>query len=119
MQSFLPCHLEYLPTQEQIERVLRPLQTSQERCLNLFPATLWVRTCYASELAEAYDEISLAQGEAGIGPESTLDNEALYNLGTEWHRILKRIPSLCDSASAKDYSDDEWPIPPEDDPRCM
>jgi hypothetical protein len=107
---------EYVPTQDQIERVLQPHQAFQERCLSHSPTTLWLRTCYASELAGTYDEMTLARDETGIGPEATLDNEALYNLGTEWHHILKRIPSLCDKSSAQDY--DIESMPPADHPRC-
>jgi hypothetical protein len=107
---------EYIPTQEQIERVLRPHQTFQERYLNLVPTTLWLRTCYAPEFAGAYSEMTLALDEIGLGPEQMLDNKALYNLGTEWNHILKRIPSLCDKSSAQDY--DIESAPPPDHPRC-
>ena len=59
--------------------------------------TIWLRTCYASELNETYENMSRGLHFDGIIDQSAiLNDETLYAFEAAWDRILNRIPSLCD-----------------------
>jgi hypothetical protein len=86
-----------LPSQEQIMRILQPHQTIDERNLNVLgDRTIWLRTCYAPELDDIYQD--MAQGVAGhiVDPNAFLDDAALYDLEDAWDKVLLRLPALCD-----------------------
>ncbi|CAO2654310.1 Nn.00g110430.m01.CDS01 [Neocucurbitaria sp. VM-36] len=106
---------ENLPTQDQIDRVLRPHQTSFERNLCLRPAgPIWLRTCYAPELAKTYEDMDPAQGWGVIDLGASLNDERLYSFDSAWHLILTRVPSIGDCDNGIDPDDaDLWPPPTE------
>ena len=91
-----------------------PFQTIQER--KVHPSLgdpVWLRTCYKPELDEAYeelvDEAELVDGYALTDNPYILDNSSLYDSGSDWMKILSKIPSLCDFISgsvSEDY--DVW-----------
>jgi hypothetical protein len=95
----------YLPTQEQINRVLAPHQTIKERnLLNHVSSHLhdpfWIRTCYAPELQAAWEEI-LEEGLAewkDLDELLVLNDENLYGgYGSDWTKIFLRLPMLPDA----------------------
>jgi hypothetical protein len=83
------------PSDEQIERALKPFQTAQERNL-MITSCIWLRTCYDLDLESAYQDtfynVALATLDEGL----VFDDADLYNYGASWQRIFERIPSLCD-----------------------
>ncbi|KAH8881664.1 hypothetical protein GQ53DRAFT_754118 [Thozetella sp. PMI_491] len=98
-----------MPTQAQIDRIFRPHQTVQERnicCKDIGQdksrIILWLRTCYLPELEAKYHDMA-TRAEVGGNASSTvyvtddnhmLDNQRLYDFGSDWRRILTRIPEL-------------------------
>lgn len=86
---------------EQIQRVLAPHQTVQERNVcqrvaSTVPDPVWVRTCYSADLEEAHEEMI---GEA-VGDEQRLllENRALYNNASpDLSEIFLRVPMLPDA----------------------
>jgi hypothetical protein len=81
---------------------------------------VWIRTCYATNLQKAYEELI----EAGLEePENALvlDDKELYGgYGEDWTKILLRLPLLPDAVTylGGDPEKDEGPhnaIPPDDD----
>lgn len=91
-------------TQSQINTILRPLQTSQERRLYLETTQkhIWLRTCYKSgtdalhqrlisSLEHPVDEIT-----NGRRNETLFNDQSLYDYGKDWTRIFRRIPELAD-----------------------
>ncbi|KAF1851965.1 uncharacterized protein K460DRAFT_413453 [Cucurbitaria berberidis CBS 394.84] len=97
----------FLPTRQQIIRILAPHQTIKERNISQHAASIlnepvWIRTCYASDLSNAYEEM----GNAGLRyPENIdrfllLDDEALYsNPDKDWSRVFLRLPLLPDAGT--------------------
>ncbi|KAJ2970859.1 hypothetical protein NUW58_g9575 [Xylaria curta] len=102
-------------TSTQMERVLAPHQTLQERNLSLRTelgrgAPVWLRTCYSRVLAETYaewcEEVDL---ETIVGHASQiLDDENLYSpFADDWSGILLRVPAIADTVR---YMDNETEI---------
>jgi hypothetical protein len=85
---------------EQINRVLVPHQTLQERNFGHDPhvgtRATWLRTCYAPELDKSYEDMLGETCDTVVYPEHTLDDADLYDLEEKWDRVLNRIPTLCD-----------------------
>jgi hypothetical protein len=109
-----------LPTQEQINRIFGPHQTDQERRHGVLlgaKRTIWLRTCYAPELEDAYQDMFDGVEEWVVDPEDIFDDEALYAFGDKWDRLLQRIPGLCDTDRDEErlVYEDERPEP--DDPQ--
>jgi len=107
-----------LPTQQQITRVLQPHQTIQERHLGVFPGgerTIALRTCYAPELNDVYQDMSWYLSDSVVDIDGILDNETLYASDAGWEHILTRIPSLCDADRWNTL--DELPWERDDDDR--
>jgi hypothetical protein len=109
-----------LPTEEQIMRILQPHQTISERKLSVLSGsdrTIWLRTCYAPELDDVYQD--MAQGVAGfiVDVNAFLDNATLYDFEDAWDKVLLRLPALCDrdkwQALDEDPNpwvhDEDWP----------
>lgn len=94
--------------------MLVPFQTVQERKIQ--PALedpVWLRTCYNPDLDQAYkelvDDAELSEGYSIADRTAVLDDSSLYNFGSDWDKILTRIPSLCDFVTgsvSEDY--DHW-----------
>ncbi|KAH7091055.1 hypothetical protein FB567DRAFT_263506 [Paraphoma chrysanthemicola] len=112
----------HFPNREQVERVLVPYQTQQERLINPFlthDVSIWLRTCYAPGLARAYADMADFASEI-VDNHQVLDDATLYDFGQNWDRILERMPSLCDCDYWGDIALDEAveadPLPPVDDP---
>jgi hypothetical protein len=91
-----------------------PFQTVQERKIqpNGLEDPVWLRTCYNPDLDEAYEELAdnaeLAEGYSITNSAAVLDNSSLYNFGSDWTKILTRIPRLCDFVTgsvSEDYND--------------
>jgi hypothetical protein len=92
-----------------------PFQTVQERKIqpNGVEDPVWLRTCYNPDLEEAYKELAdnaeLAEGYCITDSASELDNSSIYDFGSDWIKILTRIPGLSDSVTgsvSEDY--DDW-----------
>jgi len=87
-------------TSEQIGRVLAPFQTVHERNAALSAghyrmSPIWLRTCYAAELADFYRPPN--ESDNIVGSREILDDEAIYSeLAGDWRRIFFRVPSIAD-----------------------
>ncbi|KAI5456725.1 hypothetical protein BGZ63DRAFT_87999 [Mariannaea sp. PMI_226] len=117
--------LPKMPAQAQIDRILLPYQTIQERNVcakngRVTPSVvIWLRICYLPELEQAYHDMA-AMAEVGGNEQTTVyvvddnhifDNKELYDFGCEWTRILSRVPELGSGYGIcwpKD--EDEWTI---------
>lgn len=67
---------------------------------------MWIRTCYASELNAACEEI-IDTGRREIGADLILDDPSLYrNLGHDWTNVFLRLPQLPDTVP---YYNDGYP----------
>jgi hypothetical protein len=74
---------------------------------------VWIRTCYATDLQAAYDEIIEAGLREDENPDGllVLDNEDLYGSYEEdWTKVFLRLPMLPDAVY---YSEDD---PKKDEP---
>jgi hypothetical protein len=100
-----------VPTDEQVNRVLAPFQTEQERNIAFLAnreSPVWLRTCYAPDLAQ--NRISQTELDGIVNYRNILDDEALYGgLAGDWRQIYFRVPSLPDVVRI--YGD---PDPPDD-----
>ncbi|SPO05069.1 uncharacterized protein DNG_07754 [Cephalotrichum gorgonifer] len=115
-------HPHPTPTTENVTRVLRPHQTPQERRISAHVSPpcynfVWLRTCYDPELQSQYDELlraSGAEGDLAMGREWVLDDATLYDFGSERSeivtRIVRRIPSLCDTYWASVEEDYDYRV---------
>ena len=101
-----PAGAGFLPTQEQIARVLAPYQTIDERnklqyLVSHMHKPLWIRTCYATELQPTWESIlaaanSLNGGEVEEGA-VVFDSEDLYrDCAEDWKTVFLRLPMLSD-----------------------
>jgi hypothetical protein len=96
---------DFLPTQEQINRVLAPHQTIKERNLSQNVASvlndpLWIRTCYAPDLQAVYEQMIEAGLRDSENPDRllVLDNEELYGgFGDDWAKVFLRLPLIPDA----------------------
>jgi hypothetical protein len=75
---------------------------------------IWLRTCYAPELSDAYDEIAKDMPDEFGYTQTVLDNESLYDCS--WEEVLLRIPSLCDNDKysiltemPSSWEEEDWP----------
>jgi hypothetical protein len=93
-----------IPTQEQINRVLVPHQNQQERACGHDPRerAVWLRTCYAPDLDNIYQDMLGQTCDTVVFPEHILDNRDLYAFEDKWDHVLNRIPTLCDAYSNED-----------------
>ncbi|EPE27581.1 hypothetical protein GLAREA_04372 [Glarea lozoyensis ATCC 20868] len=86
------------PTQEVIDRVLAPFQTTNERNAALRAlcgrwSPMWLRTCYDPELCKDYKVPPVHF----LTPAHILDDEGLYGgLESDWTQIYFRVPSIPD-----------------------
>jgi hypothetical protein len=86
------------PTQEAIDRVLAPFQTTNERNAALRAtysrwSPMWLRTCYDPELSKDYQVPPVHF----LTPANILDDEGLYGgLESDWTQIYFRVPSIPD-----------------------
>ncbi|KAF2711238.1 hypothetical protein K504DRAFT_466259 [Pleomassaria siparia CBS 279.74] len=98
-----PAEEARLPTQEQINRVLAQHQTIKERNLSWYASgsfhdPVWLRTCYASDLAPAYEEMVVHFYDEIRDKRLLLDDETIYgNFGQDWARVFLRLPTLPDT----------------------
>lgn len=109
-----------LPSQEQIDRVLKPFQTAHERNTAVQQVEAFcLRTCYAPEFAET--AANLMYGMEDLSSTEVLDNEALYDIGEDWGRIIRRIPSMCDKdlLQVRDPLDTNLYEPPTDESKKL
>jgi hypothetical protein len=108
------------PTTEHIHRIFAPHQTAQERNLSAKFCSgfniVWLRTCYAPSLSQAYRKLEHAAGariEAGCleSPHHILDDASLYAFkGSHQqvlHQFLLRMPGLTDAQGIIDEYGDE------------
>jgi hypothetical protein len=106
-----------LPDQEQINRIFTPHQTTQERKLGVVPGgprAIWLRTCYAHELEEAYREMVDDVADLHVASDHMFDDAGLYDYGEKWDKVLERMPSLCDrwiDVEEPEWNDDSRPEP--------
>lgn len=125
-----PPDASYLPTQEQIDRVLAPHQTHRERNLSLLIALdlsmpVWIRTCYARDLQDAWEKtLENAAELEEVDDVLLLDDEGLYSgYGEEWAKILLRLPLLPDAVpytrEDPNLDEGEYYGKPPDDERFM
>jgi hypothetical protein len=97
----------FLPTQEQINRVLAPHQTFKERNLSQHVASrlnqpLWIRTCYDPDLQAVYEQMIEAGLRDSENPDRllVLDNEELYGgFGEDWAKVFLRLPLIPDAVA--------------------
>lgn len=107
-----------IPTKEQIERVLAPHQTINERNVSLQASCqrdpIWIRTCYADSLKDAYEDMVSAYCDASPeGPELVLQEEYIYgNLGGDLTRILLRVPMIVDASQHPSTGFEDETSPP-------
>ncbi|KAI4256618.1 MAG: hypothetical protein LQ352_002008 [Teloschistes flavicans] len=88
-----------VPTASQIESILQPWRTEDQRDLAIALAYLpaiWLRTCYApgtdpkhEALIEDVDMLNAIDSDDRV-----LNNPQLYNFGVEWHRVFDYLPEL-------------------------
>lgn len=89
-------------TQSQIDTILSPLQTVQERNLHLDSCDkiIWLRTCYQPGSDILHEQLlsslpySIDEATDGEGEECLLDDQNLYDYGDDWTRIFRRLPEL-------------------------
>ena len=93
------------PTEEQIARIIAPLQTHRERNLSADlrrrkPPRAWLRTCYDVDTDAAHRTLHSRAGPqtllARLGNEAAiLDNAVLYDFGDgKWNQVFERVPAL-------------------------
>lgn len=106
-----------MPTQEQIDRVLSPYQTSQERNASVDSADgALVRTCYEPTLFETYTQIKEKYTEVmGDGKDLVFDNEALYaDLDNNLTNLFLRAPEFPSHAEVFESDDYQLEKPEEE-----
>ena len=89
-------------TRSQIDTILQPLQTVQERNLHLdiTDKVIWLRTCYEPGADSEHERLlsslcyDIEEATEGDGDECLLDDQTLYDYGDDWTRIFRRLPEL-------------------------
>ena len=84
-----------MPTPDQINRVLIPHQTTEERNRALtLPDCLWIRTCYEPNLTSAFADMIRFM----VAPRASflIDNQTLYDVDDDWSKVLLRMPHIPD-----------------------
>ena len=84
-------------------------------------SAIWLRTCYAPELAANYTALGLLDD--FVNPRNVLDDEALYgSFAGDWRQIFIRVPSIPDvqqilgdpDLEADPIPDENWGEPDEE-----
>jgi hypothetical protein len=104
-------------TQEQIDRVLVPHQTTAERNIAVHTEPcIWVRTCYEPSLALAFEEMTHEIRNDAYEYYCLFDDPALYgSVGPDLVGLYLRMPQLPDTVGYSGYPEDE-DVPLELDP---
>jgi hypothetical protein len=91
-------------TQEQIDRVLVPHQTTAERNIAVHTEPcIWVRTCYEPSLALAFEEMTHEIRNDAYECYCLFDDPALYgSVGSDLVGLYLRMPQLPDTVAILD-----------------